>query len=165
MPYLPSAPLAALLIAAGSMAIAQDITPDTVDVVEAASANPNLEAFLQTTTDAELAEAIATAPEVTVFAPINEAFSALEDLDGVRTDPAALASLLQLHVVPATYLSVDIPDGASEVVTLAGETLTITNNDGQISVTTPSGVEAMVVEADIEADNGVVHAINTVLTP
>jgi uncharacterized surface protein with fasciclin (FAS1) repeats len=159
--------LAAILLAglAAAPALAQDMTPDTVDVVEAASANPNLEAFLQATTDAELAEAIATAPAVTVFAPINEAFEAVEDLATLQADPAALAAVLELHVVPTAYLSGDIPEGVTEVETLAGETLTLTNEDGQISVTSPSGVEAMVVEADIEGDNGVVHAINTVLTP
>lgn len=164
---LKSLVLAAAL-AAASPTLAQeggDMTPTTVDVVEAASAAGNLELFLKATMDADLAETLAGASGVTIFAPIDPAFGAVEGFDAIAADKTRLANLLKAHVVPSVYLSGQIPAGETEVQTLAGETLTITNTNGSISVTTPEGTEAMVVRADIRSDNGVVHAVNKVLAP
>ena len=140
-----------------------DMTPASVDVVEAASANENLSTFLEAATSAGLGETLAQADGVTIFAPINEAFESVEGFDQLRQDQEQLSSILQRHAVPTRYLSSDLPEGETEVETLSGEALTVINASGQVSVRTPGGTEAMVVEADIEGDNGVVHAINTVL--
>ena len=148
-----------------SCANAQDMTPTTVDIVEVASASGQFETLLEAVMAADLAEALATEEEITVFAPINEAFQGVEDLDALLADQAQLASVLKLHVVPSQYLSDDLTDGETEIETLNGEKLTITRRQGQVSITSPSGVEAMVVRADIKADNGVIHAINKVLIP
>ena len=140
-----------------------DMTPSSVDVVEAASANDNLSTFLEVATSAGLGETLAQADGITIFAPINEAFESVENLDQIQQDQEQLVSILERHAVPTRYLSGDLPEGETEVETLSGETLTVINNGGQVSVRSAGGVEAMVVEADIEGDNGVVHAINTVL--
>ena len=140
-----------------------DMTPASVDVVEAASADGNLDTFLQAATEAGLGETLAQADGVTIFAPIDEAFEAVGNLDQLLQDKEQLASILKRHAVPTKYLANEIPNGETEVQTLSGETLTIINNDGLISVRSAGGIQAMVVEADIEGDNGVVHSINTVL--
>ena len=140
-----------------------DMTPSSVDVVEAASAAGNLNTFLEVAMSAGIGETLAEADSVTIFAPIDEAFSNVDGLDELQQDQDQLASLLQRHAVSTTYLSTDIPEGETEVETLSGETLTITNEGGSVTVTGPGGTTAMVVEADIEGDNGVVHAIDTVL--
>ena len=141
-----------------------DMTPSSVDVVEAASANGNLNTFLQAAISAGVGETLANADGVTIFAPIDEAFGAVENVDQLQQNPDQMAALLKRHAVPSTYMSSAIPQGETQVQTLSGETLTINNNNGQIEVIGPGGTRAMVVEADIEGENGVVHAINTVLT-
>lgn len=140
-----------------------DMTPTTVDVVEAASANGNLDVFLEAATSAGLGETLANAPAVTIFAPIDEAFRAVPNLAQLQQDRERLASLLRRHAVPTTYLSGGVPQGDTRVQTLSGETLTIRNNAGSIEVISPGGTRAMVVRQDIRGDNGVVHAINKVL--
>lgn len=141
-----------------------DMTPSSVDVVEAASANGNLGTFLQAAVSAGVAETLANADGITIFAPIDEAFGAVENLDQLQQNPDQMAALLQRHAVSSTYMSSAIPAGETELQTLSGETLTIENNDGQIMVIGPDGTRARVVEADIDGENGVVHAINAVLT-
>lgn len=140
-----------------------DMTPDSVDVVEAASANDNLSTFIQVAVEAGVGETLAQADGITIFAPINEAFEEVEGLEELQQDRERMADLLKRHAVPSTLLSSDIADGDTQVETLSGETLTINNQGGLIRITTPGGTEAMVAEADITGDNGVVHAINTVL--
>tara|TARA_B100000378_G_scaffold223886_1_gene187481 strand:- start:153 stop:704 length:552 start_codon:yes stop_codon:yes gene_type:complete len=141
---------------------AGDMTPAGIDVVEVASANDNLSTFLQAATSAGVAETLANADGITIFAPINEAFEELERLGDLQNDRERMATLLKRHAVPGAYASADIPEGETMLETLSGETLTVTSRDGQIMLEGPSGTTARIVEADIAGDNGVVHAINTV---
>lgn len=95
----------------------------------------------------------------TVFAPTDEAFAALPegDLDALLADTDTLARLLNYHIVDGTVMSTDLTTGA--VPSLEGS---------ELAVDTTSGVlvdSATVVEADIDASNGVVHAIDSVLIP
>lgn len=165
MRSLTSAAALAAASVVSSAALAQDMTPEAIDIVEVASASGHFETLIQALLEADLAETVATTEDITVFAPIDEAFDAIQDLDGLLADPERLTSVLRLHVVPSIYLSEELSDGEIEIETLGGETLTIARAEGQVTVTSPSGDEAMIVEADIEADNGVIHAINAVLTP
>lgn len=156
------------LMAVCSPSIAQgggDMTPDSVDVVEAASAVGQLDELLAAVLDAGLAETLAQSKDVTVLAPIDAAFESLPEKDALRGDKSRLAQVLKYHVIPKTYLVADIPAGDTQVTTLSGQTLTLTNDAGSITITTPSGIKAMVVQQDIKSDNGVVHAINKVLMP
>ncbi len=160
--------VAALLLCVSPGAYAQsgpDMTPNTVDVVEAASASGKFDKLLDAVMAADLAQTVATARNITVLAPIDPAFDAVPNLGALRQDKAKLANVLKYHVIPSAYLSSQIPAGRTKVRTLAGETLTIVNTNGSISIETPKGERAMVVQADIKADNGVVHAINKVLIP
>lgn len=98
----------------------------------------------------------------TVFAPTNEAFEALpagtvEQLL-LPENKAALQQLLSYHVVPGNVTSADITPG--EVETVEGSPVTIAVDGSDVTVG-----EATVVEADILASNGVVHAIDRVLLP
>ena len=142
---------------------AGDMTPEGIDVVEVASANDNLATFLEAATSAGIGETLANADGITVFAPINEAFEDVEGLDDLQNDRERMASLLKRHAVPGVYATADIPEGETSLETLSGETLTVINRDGQIMLEGPAGATARIVEADITGDNGVVHAINTVL--
>lgn len=98
----------------------------------------------------------------TVFAPVDDAFAAV-DPDTLRTvahDPEQLASVLTLHVVPGEY-------PAEGLRSVAGTSLT-TVQGGQLLVEVDGDDlivgGATVAVPDIEASNGIVHAVDTVIT-
>jgi transforming growth factor-beta-induced protein len=68
-------------------------------------------------------------------------------------------------VVPATAFSFNLAAGAQQVPTLAGETLTVTRNGNNVTVTDKAGNTFNVVAADVAIKNGVVHVIDGVLLP
>lgn len=105
----------------------------------------------------------------TVFAPTNDAFtSLLNELDptGNTTladvDKDVVQAILLYHVVNGNVTSDSIPTGVVPTlggdVTLSAEELTITDANGRVSNIIPSLV-------DIQAVNGVVHAIDNVILP
>merc|ERR1712001_257119 len=107
-----------------------------------------------------------TAP-LTLFAPTNSAFAKVgnETLDGLLKDPDALSGVLQRHLV--ANKAVRIPDGTTTLETLDGGSLTIqlTIDDifsEGVTVRSSQGT-AKIVELDIQASDGVIHAIDTVL--
>ena len=129
------------------------------DIISASPVHNTLEAAIIA---AELDEALAGEGPFTVFAPTDGAFAALPDgiLDELLKDPTgALAQILLYHVVNAKALSTDLSDGQT-IPTMQGTDVTVSITDGSVYIN-----DAMVVVADIEAANGVVHVISAVLTP
>merc|ERR1712010_144910 len=107
-----------------------------------------------------------TAP-LTLFAPTNSAFAKVgnETLDGLLKDPEALSGVLQRHLV--ANKAVRIPDGTTTLETLDGGSLTVQRTIDDIfsegvTVRSSQGT-AKIVELDIQASDGVIHAIDTVL--
>jgi uncharacterized surface protein with fasciclin (FAS1) repeats len=101
----------------------------------------------------------------TVFAPVDAAFAAVpaQQLARLQADPAQLTEVLTLHVVPGTLTAADLREAAT-----SGRTLT-TVQGGQLRVEARGGNTlvvggATVVVPDITASNGVVHAIDSVIT-
>ncbi len=101
--------------------------------------------------------------DITVFAPTDEAFNALgeEELNAVLENEELLTDLLLYHVIEGTVSSSDVTDMNGEsVTTLQGSPLEIRVEDDAVFIN-----EAEVVTPDIEASNGVIHAIDAVLMP
>jgi transforming growth factor-beta-induced protein len=98
----------------------------------------------------------------TLFAPTNDAFAALPagTLDTLAQNPSLLQEILLYHVATGAIRSSDIAS-ATAAPTAAGEDLNITSENGTVTV---NGT-ATVVEADITAGEGVIHAIDQVLVP
>ncbi len=99
----------------------------------------------------------------TVFAPTNDAFAKLpagtvENLLKPE-NKAQLVAVLTYHVVPGKVYSKDLKNGM-KAKTAQGSEITITLKDGKAMVN-----NATVTVADIEASNGVVHVIDTVILP
>jgi uncharacterized surface protein with fasciclin (FAS1) repeats len=109
---------------------------------------------------AGLGETLAGEGPFTVFAPTDDAFAALppETVSGLLEDPSALARVLTGHVVLGRITSAQIAQD-SEQTTVEGGLLRIAVNGG-VTVN-----DAHVIQADIEADNGVIHVIDRVLIP
>lgn len=104
----------------------------------------------------------------TVFAPTNEAFDKLPagTLDELLK-PAAKARLVKLlsyHVVKGKLRAADLQDG-QKLKTVTGGTLTVNKQGDAVTVVDGAGNSATVSQADIEATNGIIHSINTVLMP
>ena len=112
---------------------------------------------------ADLVGALSGEGPFTVFAPTDDAFTALLAALGFTAEELlaypGLTDVLLYHVVGAQALSTDLSDG-QEITTLLEE-------DVQVTITA-DGVfinQAQVTVADLEADNGVVHVIDAVLVP
>ncbi|SFR52030.1 Uncaracterized surface protein containing fasciclin (FAS1) repeats [Robiginitalea myxolifaciens] len=136
----------------------------------------NLVAALSTADENEDSDLIATLSgdgPFTVFAPTNEAFTALlNSLDGFDTledfdtpeERAILATILQYHVIAgAAAASTDLSEG-QELTTVQGEILTV-SLEGGVFINDATDVDAEVVIPDVTASNGIVHVIDKVLVP
>ncbi len=105
--------------------------------------------------------------DITVFAPSNEAFAALEEQIGeeafaaILADTEALTQILLYHVIEGAVTAEQaIEMAGEEVTTLQGTPVTLRVEDEKVFVN-----EAEVITPDIQASNGVIHAINAVLLP
>ncbi|HSK97846.1 MAG TPA: fasciclin domain-containing protein [Euzebyales bacterium] len=130
-------------------------------ILDLASENPQLSQLVAAIEAAGLTETLEQAGPITVFAPNDDAFAALDqgDLTALLADPASLGDRLQYHVVEGSYTSSDLSDGDT-LTTLEGSDLSVSVDGETVTV---GGAE--VVEADLEAGNGVIHIIDTVLQP
>ena len=131
-----------------------------VDIVVNSDVHNVLEAAVIT---ADLAGTLSGEGPFTVFAPTDDAFLALAGALGATAEDLLalpeLTDILLYHVVGGTALSTDLSDGQM-VTTLNGADVTVSIEcDGSIFIN-----DAQVIVADIEADNGVVHVLDAVLT-
>lgn len=97
----------------------------------------------------------------TVFAPTDEAFAKLPagTLEGLLADNAQLTKVLTYHVVSGKVMAADV-QSLTSAPTVEGSALAINASGDTVRVD-----NALVTQADIEADNGVIHVIDTVLVP
>ena len=97
----------------------------------------------------------------TIFAPTDEAFAKLPkaDLDALLEDTVKLTQVLTYHIV-AEIVAAPKAGSPRLATTVNGAGLKITAKNRGFRVN-----EAMVVQSEIKASNGVIHAIDTVLTP
>lgn len=132
----------------------------TKDIVTNASAAPNLSTLVAAVKAADLVGTLQGAGPFTVFAPTDDAFAKIPkaDLDALLADKAKLTAVLTYHVVPGKVMAKDV----------AGLKSAKTVNGAELTIDTSNGVKidgATVVKADIEAANGVIHVIDTVVIP
>ena len=133
-------------------------------VVGHAINNPNFSTLVEAVVKANLVEALSSAGPFTVFAPTNDAFSALFSTLGVSGISALTAEqltpILLYHVVSGNVLSTQVATGA--VPTLKdGSNLNLTV--GAMGVTINTNVK--VIATDVQGSNGVIHVIDAVLLP
>lgn len=115
-----------------------------------------------------LSEQAAGKGPYTVFAPTNEAFDKLPagTVDELL-QPAAkskLVKLLSYHVVKGNYTSDQLQDG-QKLKTVTGGTLIVGKQGDVTTITDEQGNAATINRADLEATNGTIHSIDTVLMP
>lgn len=146
-----------LLIAAAFTGAA--LSAQAKDIVDTAVAAGNFKTLVVALKAADLVPTLKGKGPFTVFAPTDEAFAKIPkaDLDALLMDKAKLKAVLTHHVVSGKVMSRDLKAG--DVKTVQGSNMMITTAGGAMVN------DAKVVAADVAADNGVIHAIDTVLMP
>lgn len=130
-------------------------------IVEVAASAGTFNTLIAAVQAAGLEATLNGAGPFTVFAPNDAAFAKLPagTVDALLQDPQALAAILTYHVVPGRVT-------ASQVVNLTSAT---TVNGASVSIQVTGGTVrvggANVLATDVEASNGVIHVIDTVLLP
>jgi uncharacterized surface protein with fasciclin (FAS1) repeats len=133
------------------------------DIVDTAAGAGKFETLVTAVKAAGLVDTLKGTGPFTVFAPTDEAFAKLpkgtvEDLLKPENKDK-LAKILTYHVVPGKVMAADIKGKKTNVKTVEG---------GELAVDATSGVkinDATVVTADVDASNGVIHIIDTVVMP
>ncbi|RIW18501.1 fasciclin domain-containing protein [Algoriphagus lacus] len=133
------------------------------DIVDLAVSTEFLSTLVAAVKAGDLVGVLKSEGPFTVFAPTNEAFAKLpagtvENLLKPE-NKAQLVAVLTYHVVPGKVMSKDLKNG-QKAKTVQGSEVTVTLKDGKAMID-----NATVVTADIEATNGVVHVIDTVILP
>jgi uncharacterized surface protein with fasciclin (FAS1) repeats len=152
-----------ILSAAIFVVFAQSAAARADSVLETLRNAGNFSIFLAAAKNADMNEMLSTRDPITVFAPSDDAFSKLskktvdmlikpEGKEGAKT-------LVSNHVIAGVILASDVSGKRLEATTIAGTNLLI---DDTRAFMIAGG---KVTKADIVADNGLVHVVDTVLTP
>jgi uncharacterized surface protein with fasciclin (FAS1) repeats len=131
---------------------------DIVDVAVAAGSFNTLAAALNA---AGLVETLKGEGPFTVFAPTDEAFAKLPEgtVEALLQDKEKLTAILTYHVVAGRVTSDQVVK-LDRATTVNGQDVKIKVKYGSVYVN-----DAKVVQADVEASNGVIHVIDTVILP
>ena len=131
-----------------------------VPVATAASGNPLLKTLVTAVKQADLVDSLNSAPELTVFAPVDDAFGKIPkaDLDKVLADKKQLSDILTYHAVPGRLAPADL---AGNHKTLQGGELTVVGSGESFTVND----NAAVICGNVQTANATVYIIDTVLMP
>jgi uncharacterized surface protein with fasciclin (FAS1) repeats len=142
-----------------SMENSSEATEQTI--VDVAAGNPDFETLVTAVKAAGLVETLSGDGPYTVFAPTDEAFAKLPagTLDSLLQDKEQLTKILTYHVVPGRVLAKDVV-GLPSAKTVQGQEVAITVDGGKVKIN-----DANVISTDIQASNGVIHVIDTVILP
>jgi uncharacterized surface protein with fasciclin (FAS1) repeats len=130
------------------------------DIVDTAINAGSFNTLVTAVTAAGLDTALKGPGPFTVFAPTDEAFSKLPSgtVESLLQDIPQLRLILEYHVVSGKVMAADVVNMDS-APTVQGSSLKIDASNG-VKVN-----DATVVTPDVEAENGVIHVIDTVLIP
>ena len=126
----------------------QILPNNVVDVMENSG---NFNTFLKLIKDLNMTETIQKLPQVTIFAPSDEVFAKLMTYSATAED-------LKRHLIAVKLPSENIVNGPA--FTLSDEVVTfVKSSQGEIEIQY-KGKSINVVQADIQASNGIIHVID-----
>ena len=141
-------------------------------VVNHAIANPNFSSLVSALTRADQPDFVGILSgdgPFTVFAPTNDAFASLLielNLSGLADVPqATLENVLKYHVVAGANVLSTMLTNNMVVTTFQTGTFTIQTSSSGATITDANMRMSNIIAVDVQASNGVVHAIDTVLLP
>lgn len=130
------------------------------DIVEIAISAGDFKTLVAAVKAAGLVDTLKGDGPFTVFAPTDEAFAKIpkQQLDALLRDKDALTKVLTYHVVPGKVTAADVVK-LSSAKTVQGQSITIDTRNGVMVD------NARVIKTDVQAENGVIHVIDTVIMP
>lgn len=153
-----------LLALTASAALAGPVFADghSMDIVDTAVNAGSFTTLVAAVEAAGLVETLKGEGPFTVFAPTDEAFAALPE-GTVETllmpeNIDQLTAILTYHVVPGAVMSGDLSDGMMASTVQGGDLMISLGDSVMVN-------DATVTTADIEASNGVIHVVDTVIIP
>jgi uncharacterized surface protein with fasciclin (FAS1) repeats len=148
-----------LLSTATCIASAQDNRTQTI--VSVAKENGNFKTLLTALNATNLTDTLNGEGTFTIFAPTDEAFAALPNgtIDSLLKNPSKLKMILLYHVAGQRLMAKDVVN-MTNITTLEGQKLPVSVTEQGVYVG-----NAKITKTDINARNGVIHAINIVLIP
>lgn len=130
------------------------------DIIDTAATDRTFKTFVTALEKTGVAGTLKNSGPYTVFAPTNEAFAKLPPgtWEEISKDKEKLEQVLAYHVIPGKVTVAEIKPG--NVNTTEGHALKITSDNGKVTVN-----EANIIQSDLAADNGIIHAIDAVVLP
>lgn len=130
------------------------------DLVDTAIAAGSFNTLVKAIQEAGLVDTLKGPGPFTVFAPTDEAFAKLPagTVEGLLADKEKLIAVLTYHVVSGAVPAAEAAKLTS-ATSVQGGTLTIDASNG-VKIN-----DATVIQADVQATNGIIHVIDTVLLP
>lgn len=145
------------------------ILPTDKNIVDIAAGNPQFSILVAAVQAAGLVDTLKSAGPFTVFAPTNDAFAALlQELrltaDELLANKPLLTQVLTYHVLASRSLANSLTDGLA-LATVQGQPVKFKTTESGLSIVDASGRTSNVVIANVQATNGVIHAIDRVILP
>lgn len=144
-------------------------------IVDVAVGNENFSTLVAAVKAADLVGTLSSEGPFTVFAPTNDAFAKLPEgtVESLlkEENKATLSAVLTYHVVAGEFKAADVikaikeNGGMFDIPTVNGEKLTAHLKDGKVKLKDAQGNMSTVIMTDVDASNGVIHAIDTVVMP
>ncbi|WP_392339809.1 fasciclin domain-containing protein [Moritella marina] len=144
------------------------IPPSYFNIVETAQADGRFNTLVAAVIEAGLADTLAMTPDLTVFAPTDDAFTKLIATNPSFNSAADILALTNLSDI-LTYHVLNSKVDAAAAIGLSGRTTTplYIAQDLAISYNEPALYINLskVIVADVNAENGIIHVIDSVLLP
>jgi uncharacterized surface protein with fasciclin (FAS1) repeats len=163
--YFSSIAVLAFVAACGG----SDDSPPPGTIVQQVQADSRFSVLAEALVAADLTTTLSGSTEYTVFAPTNDAFTALLAELGVTkqqllADKATLTQVLTYHAVPGRVARSQVPLGKA-ITTVQGDVFKVDTVGSDLVVTDGRNRTATITSTDLPASNGVVHVLDRVLLP
>jgi uncharacterized surface protein with fasciclin (FAS1) repeats len=136
----------------------EEIVEETMaDIVDLAVSNGNFQTLVTAVQAAGLVEALKSPGPFTVFAPVDAAFAKLPPgtVQTLVQNPPQLARILKYHVASGKHTKADL-EKLDAIQSLEGTTIRLNMRSNEVK-------NATVIASDVEADNGIIHVLDTVI--
>lgn len=144
-------------------------------IAQVASSSDQFSTLVAALGAADLVGTLNSEGPFTVFAPTNEAFEKLPagTVESLlkKENAEKLTQVLTYHVISGEYKAeavikaIQDNNNAFPVETIEGTVVTLSLNDGSVILTDAAGNTSTVIQPDVDASNGVIHVIDTVVMP
>lgn len=145
------------------------------DIVDIAASADDFSTLVAAVKAADLVSTLKSDGPFTVFAPTNNAFGKLPagTVESLLAPEAKgqLTTILAYHVIPTKIsaemlvMAIEATGGNFEMKTVAGGTLTATIKNGRPALVDAQGNTSYITKTDVNASNGTIHVIDTVVLP